>query len=133
MYGVVTPTDRTQSRTAPGPDAMLRCWPVGWDHPPPSWDPGLGPFACGAGKKTRPSLATRTQLVLSLVAGSRWQSGFVVSGFCCNNSAVPAGGGVAVVAVAVLVCQQNRYCCSIVLFFRTSVFGHSCEKLFVVQ
>jgi hypothetical protein len=76
--------------------------------------------------------------VLSLVAGSRWHSGFVVSGFRCNNSALPGGGGggvggVAVVAVAVLVCQQYRYCCSIFLFFRTSVFGPLCEKLFVVQ
>jgi hypothetical protein len=72
--------------------------------------------------------------VLSLVAGSRWHSGFVVSGFRCNNSALPGGGGgVAVVAVAVLVCQQYRYCCSIFLFFRTSVFGPLYEKLFVVQ
>ncbi|CAM6029694.1 unnamed protein product [Sphagnum balticum] len=102
----------------------------GTTPPLTSWDPGLGPFACGAGKKTRPSLASRTQLVLSLVAGSRWHSGFVVSGFRCNNSAVSAGGGV---AVAVLVCQQYRYCCSIVLFFRTSVFGPLCEELFVVQ
>jgi len=111
---------------------MLACR-MGPTHPP-SWDPGLGPFACGAGKKTRPSLASRTQLLLSLVAGSRWHSGFVVSGFRCNNSAVPGGGGGgAVVALAVLVCQQYRYCCSIVLFFRTSVFGPLCEKLFVVQ
>jgi hypothetical protein len=32
--------------------------------------------------------------LLSLVAGSRWHSGFVVSGFRCNNSAVPGAGGV---------------------------------------
>jgi hypothetical protein len=48
---------------------MLRCWPVGWDHPPPSWDPGLGPFACGAGKKTRPSL--RFPNAVGVVARSR--------------------------------------------------------------